>query len=103
MKIDRLDVDQMARMRESEVWQDYERRIRERYEQVARTCLNAASDKKAIRLAQGEHKALSFVLELPRVMQKEVVRKSDATNRGTSQSSADDRGEQKDGTDRSRA
>lgn len=80
MKIDRIDVDLMARMRETPIWLDYVARIRARLLQAERGCLNAGNDEKEIRLAQGEAAALRFVVELPDVMQKEVRRQSDGKN-----------------------
>lgn len=80
VKIDRLDVDQMSRIRDSDIWRDYERRIREKYESMVRSCSNGELDEKAIRMAQGGVSALRFVLELPEAMHQEVVRRK--TNAG---------------------
>ena len=80
MKIDRIDVDQWARLRATAMWAEYEGRIRARLLQAERGCLNAGNDEKEIRLAQGEAAALRFVVELPDVMQKEVRRQSDGKN-----------------------
>jgi hypothetical protein len=78
VKIDRLDTDLMARMRDSPIWRDYEGRIRTRYEDAVRSCLNPGNDEKALRLAQGAVEALKFVLGLPDTIEKEVRRKTDA-------------------------
>jgi hypothetical protein len=76
MKGDRLDVDRLQRIRETDVWVDYERRIRTRFDAAVRSCLNPGNDEKALRLAQGSAEALRFVLELPDAIEKEIKARS---------------------------
>lgn len=74
MKIDRLDIDELERMRQTAIWRDYEGRIRKRLESAMRNCTNSSLDEKALRVAQGEVAALQFVIGVPDQIQKEVER-----------------------------
>lgn len=76
LKIDRIDVDQLERIRETRVWLDFEKRIRERRDLNVRTCMSTTASPKDIRLAQGAVDSLNFVLALPDLIQKEIVRRS---------------------------
>jgi hypothetical protein len=69
---DRLDVDRLQRIRETDVWIDYAGRIRERLQAAQRKCLDPANEERDIRVAQGEALALKFVLELPDAIEREI-------------------------------
>ena len=72
MRGDRLDVDRLQRIRETDVWIDYERRIRERLAIARRRCLDPKNPLEEIRVAQGEASALELVLGLPDVIEREI-------------------------------
>jgi hypothetical protein len=76
MTADRLDVDRLQRIRETDVWQLYERKIRERHQAEVRQCLNPGIDERAVRVAQGAADALRFVLELPDAIEKQIKKEN---------------------------
>ena len=79
-RLDRLDIDALERIRETEIWKAFETQIRERLAAQRRTCCNGAVDLEKIRLAQGEAAALEFVLGLPDAIFKDIVkRRSDGS------------------------
>lgn len=78
MRGDRLDVDRLQRIRETDVWIDYERRIREKMTLARFKCLDRQNSMEDIRAAQGEAAALEFVLELPDTIEREIKGKKDA-------------------------
>ncbi|HTB10953.1 MAG TPA: hypothetical protein VK752_05255 [Bryobacteraceae bacterium] len=79
MRADRLDIDRLQRIRETDVWIMYEHRVRERLAVAQRRCLDQANGFEEIRVAQGEAAALKFVLELPDAIEREIRgRKTDA-------------------------